>query len=377
MTTLLKARYCAAVAFCAANFAAAAAIGQETATSVAPLEQTSVGEFKALLYHAERNIAPNDELTPMIASLIGTGEFGAADIDVASLFSGLPAGKALTDYDCVYVWASFNNYPTLLRGNELADYVDAGGGVILSYGAISDTDIADLSIQGRITDPTYSPLDATAVNLAAGVRNLDFTSADISHPILDGVGEFSYSVNGAFSAVTLDVAGGAYLIANDTGGIPAIAISEQGDVAAFNVSFRPSLSPSAGVIRAFANACGAVAAIWADIDIKPDSFDNEINLTSNGVVPVAIYGSEFLDVWEIDTDTLTLADSGVKVVGKKNKELCTIEDLDLDGYEDLVCKFNTTDLGALDGASTKAKLKGNLTSGRRIRGSDMVNIVKE
>ena len=166
MTTLLKARYCAAVAFCAANFAAAAAIGQETATSVAPLEQTSVGEFKALLYHAERNIAPNDELTPMIASLIGTGEFGAADIDVASLFSGLPAGKALTDYDCVYVWASFNNYPTLLRGNELADYVDAGGGVILSYGAISDTDIADLSIQGRITDPTYSPLDATAVNLA-------------------------------------------------------------------------------------------------------------------------------------------------------------------------------------------------------------------
>lgn len=45
------------------------------------------------------------------------------------------------------------------------------------------------------------------------------------------------------------------------------------------------------------------------IDIKPGSFPNSINLGSNGVVPVAIFGSVTFDVKQIDPNTIKLVTS--------------------------------------------------------------------
>jgi hypothetical protein len=114
------------------------------------------------------------------------------------------------------------------------------------------------------------------------------------------------------------------------------------------------------------------------IDIKPGSDENSINLCSNGATPVAILGSDTFDVYDINTDTLRLADAQVKVVGKKDKSLCSVEDVDADGYDDLVCHFNTTELGdMLDGTSTSATVKGETVDGTPIEGSDNITIVKE
>lgn len=115
------------------------------------------------------------------------------------------------------------------------------------------------------------------------------------------------------------------------------------------------------------------------IDIKPGSDDNSINLCSNGAVPVAIMGSETFDANDIDTDSLRLADAQVKVVGKKDPHsLCSTEDVNYDGYDDLVCHFNTTELGnIIDGTSTSATVKGETVDGTPIEGSDTITVVKE
>lgn len=117
--------------------------------------------------------------------------------------------------------------------------------------------------------------------------------------------------------------------------------------------------------------CDAVA-----IDIKPHSDPNSINTCSNGAVPVAILGSEVLDVSQIDPSTVTLADAGVKMVGKSDKLLCAIEDVNDDGYDDLVCHMVTVDLG-LDSGDTTATVTAQLLNGGMISGSDTVNIVKD
>lgn len=119
------------------------------------------------------------------------------------------------------------------------------------------------------------------------------------------------------------------------------------------------------------------SSIKVDVDIKPFSNPNSINLCSGGVVPVAILGSSGLDVYDIETTTLKFADAGVKVVGKKDKQLCSIEDINGDGISDLICQFLTMDISAIDGSSVSAYVNGSLLGGIDIEGVDSVNIVKD
>ena len=113
------------------------------------------------------------------------------------------------------------------------------------------------------------------------------------------------------------------------------------------------------------------------IDIKPWSDPNSINLCSKGAVQVALLGDTSFDVSLVDKDSLRFADSAVKMVGKKDPNtLCSIEDVNLDGFNDLVCHFVTTDIAALDGESVSAEVNGALLDGTSIKGADSVNIVK-
>ena len=80
------------------------------------------------------------------------------------------------------------------------------------------------------------------------------------------------------------------------------------------------------------------------IDIKPGSYPNSINLGSNGVVPVAILSSADFDATVIPADTVFLAGSGVAVRGKGNKLLAHEEDVNEDGFIDLVVQVETENL---------------------------------
>jgi hypothetical protein len=123
------------------------------------------------------------------------------------------------------------------------------------------------------------------------------------------------------------------------------------------------------------------------IDIKAGSFPNSINLDKGGTIPIAILGSNVLDVTNIDPASVTLADAGVKLIGKPSdpKTQCSIQDVsgdftfpegDPDGFDDLVCHMNTFELGALDCSTTSANVTA-LYNGILITGSDSVNIVKD
>lgn len=110
-----------------------------------------------------------------------------------------------------------------------------------------------------------------------------------------------------------------------------------------------------------------------DIDIKPDCDPNYINLGANGVIPVAIFGSEYLDVYDIVLDGVTLAGAEVRVKGKSGN-IGGYNDLDGDGLMDVVIQVYN-DMTDAVGGTTPAILTGYLTDGTPIEGSDLIVVV--
>lgn len=109
-----------------------------------------------------------------------------------------------------------------------------------------------------------------------------------------------------------------------------------------------------------------IVAVLVDIDIKPGSYPNSINLGSRGVVPVAVLSSGDFDATDVEAESVVFA--GASPVR------WTVEDVDGDGDDDLLLKFGTQDLD-LDEDSTEATLTGETADGVPIEGTDTVNIV--
>jgi len=136
----------------------------------------------------------------------------------------------------------------------------------------------------------------------------------------------------------------------------------EGDKVSENVDYCPWLdSPYSPVI--------SVA-----IDIKPGSDQNTINLSSAGVISVAILSSDTFDATTVDPGTVTLAGAVVKMAGKSEKYLSQERDVNGDGLLDLVCQVLTAAFKIEPGAST-AVLEAETFGGQSIRGEDFIRIV--
>jgi parallel beta-helix repeat protein len=103
-----------------------------------------------------------------------------------------------------------------------------------------------------------------------------------------------------------------------------------------------------------------------DIDIKPGSDPNSINLKSKGLIPVAVLADEFFDPKDIVIDSITFAGA--------NPLRGNFEDVDNDGDLDLILHFNTQSLN-LTSSDTKATLFGRLNNGTLIKGVDSIRVV--
>jgi len=103
-----------------------------------------------------------------------------------------------------------------------------------------------------------------------------------------------------------------------------------------------------------------------DIDIKPGSYPNSINLKSKGVVPVAVLTSDDFDASIVDPATVLFAGAAPL--------RWALEDVDDDGDIDLLFHFRTQELN-LDENSTEATLTGKTNADQPIQGTDTVNIV--
>jgi hypothetical protein len=114
------------------------------------------------------------------------------------------------------------------------------------------------------------------------------------------------------------------------------------------------------------------------IDIKPGNEQNNINLKSNGVVPVAVLTTDDFDAVTVDPATALFAGA--------TPRHWRLQDVDHDGKDDLMFHFNTQEL-KLDQDSTEAILTAQLTvqmtarstaqvsGGTTVSGTDEVRIV--
>ena len=121
--------------------------------------------------------------------------------------------------------------------------------------------------------------------------------------------------------------------------------------------------------------CPECGTIQVQIDIKPGSDANSINLGSHGLIPVAIFSNAGFDATEIDADTVELAGSSVAVRGKGNKLMASTDDVNGDGFIDLVIHVSTINLDPEILQSGTATLIGNTETGKSIEGSDSITLV--
>jgi hypothetical protein len=111
------------------------------------------------------------------------------------------------------------------------------------------------------------------------------------------------------------------------------------------------------------------------IDIKPGSYPNSINPGARGTVPVAILGTPDFDAATVDAATVKLEGAPVKMK-KKNEPMASLEDVNNDGYLDMVVHIDTEKL-ELETEATVATLEGK-TIGETpddIKGIDTVKVV--
>ena len=117
--------------------------------------------------------------------------------------------------------------------------------------------------------------------------------------------------------------------------------------------------------------------VWdllAVVDIKPWSCPNAFNRGARGVLPVAIYGTDYFDVYAVDPASVEL--------GEIAPLRWSFEDVNMDGMMDLALKFSLPEVAAL-GAVAAADvhdyvaltLTGELMDGTTFQGTDWLWII--
>lgn len=171
-----------------------------------------------LIVHADPGSVPTTQLA-------ATGRFSI--IDEFDAYAGTPTLATLMGYNCVLAYTDYWPQSAVGLGDVLADYVDAGGHIVIATYAFSNP----WDIQGRIMTTGYSPL----VNLATNDDVSGNLVAVVADPIFTGINlsAVTYFHNSNFAHPGLDT--GATLLANDGGGIYMIAVNTDRGVFGFNL----------------------------------------------------------------------------------------------------------------------------------------------
>jgi hypothetical protein len=234
---------------------------------------------------------------------------------------------------------------------------------------------------------TIACVDTLAAGTGGSVQATTASGEDILEAILAGLEELSTDVWWEVEAdpgltVTLDPA-----VHRDVSGLSTVTFTETITV---DNSVEPCNTLNA-TVTFYANNYDVleggvvgtetisihVVPVTVEIDIKPGSFPNSINPKSKGVIPVAILGSATLDVTTVNVTTLQFGPNGASPahdLASPEWYAKHLEDVNGDGFIDLVSHYNTQETGIAFG-DTEACLTGNFNDGRAFEGCDSVRVL--
>ncbi len=124
---------------------------------------------------------------------------------------------------------------------------------------------------------------------------------------------------------------------------------------------------------AFNDLCFVLESTEVQIDIKPGTNPNTVNLKSKGTVPVAVLSSPSFSAAAVSPLTVRLAGVPVSLRGN-GTPMASLEDVNGDGLSDLVLHFSTQALPRFT-SDTDITLVGETFDGEPIIGSDSIVIV--
>ncbi len=195
--------------------------------------------------------------------LLGTGQF--TKVDVVDVRNTTPALADLEAFDAVLVFRDTDYKDPTALGNVMADYVDAGGGVVCMMSEVGlDEGYGDM-MQGRWNIEQYYviPRGGHEVGPPAILGRV----YDSAHPIMQGVSVFDGG-SSSYRPSTFDIAPGAIRVADWSDGRPLVATEIVGGVQRVDLGFSPlssdiidgSWNASTDGARLMANALTWVAA---------------------------------------------------------------------------------------------------------------------
>gem|GEM_PF-6871921 len=231
--------------------------------------------------------------------------------------------------------------------------LDASGGKVYSNAVIGVNDLSPLNCTLN-SAPTVSPIsDRTDKEGTSVSFNVEASDAD-GDPL-------TYAATGLPSGVSINSAGKiSGTLAAGSAGVYNVEIT-------VNDNHVPPASAQASFKWTVTTATSGV-----QIDIRPYSKNNRINLASRGYIAAAVLGSKTFDPTVVDPKTVTLAGAPVvKLFGRPNS---LIFDVNWDGKLDRVFWFKVQDL-QLNATSTEAVLVGKTFYGLSFQGTDKVKIV--
>jgi predicted small lipoprotein YifL len=104
------------------------------------------------------------------------------------------------------------------------------------------------------------------------------------------------------------------------------------------------------------------------IDIEPADESNMVNLSQKGALEAAILGSGDFKIVDVDRTSVMLE-------GKVNNGVFRVEDVNNDGYIDLISTFDVDTL-SLDDNSKELSLEGKTNEGIAFKGFDYVSVTQ-
>jgi hypothetical protein len=140
----------------------------------------------------------NPRFTDARDMLVADGRFSQVDILNTTPYAGggTPSLATLLQYDAVLHWTNVSNADSVSLGNVMADYVDAGGGVVVAVFANTSTN-SQRYLQGRWLTGQYEIVPSQGGHLEgppAGTPGTEghvrmTTRLEPGHAVFNGVGD--------------------------------------------------------------------------------------------------------------------------------------------------------------------------------------------